>query len=80
MIKEIMSQISKMNVNSDNIILILTIASLAIAVIVKIYIEVKKVAIKALRIASVVIGIVLIIGIQQGLLEQWVTKLTAYIK
>jgi hypothetical protein len=68
------------NINSDNIIPMLSGALIVIAVIAKILMQLKEALTKALRVAGVVIAIVLIIGIQQGTLEEWVTNLTTFIK
>lgn len=82
MFNELINKISELNVNvnEDNIVLILIIATLAIVAGVKIYTKLKEVVVKAFRVISIVIVIALVVAVQQGTFEQWMTKLTAYIK
>jgi len=68
------------NINSDNIIPMLAGALIVIALVAKILIQLKEALTKALRVAGVVIAIVLIIGIQQGTLNEWLNQLSTYIK
>lgn len=84
MINSILSEINVnsilSNINSGNIIQMLAIASIVIAVIAIIFAKLKEAIAKMLRIAAAVIIIILMFGVQQGLLTEWLTKLTTYIK
>jgi hypothetical protein len=75
MVEQILKEI-----NTDNIIPILLSLSLLVVLIVKLYTQIKEAIVKALRVIGVIIGIVCIVGIQQGVFDEWMTKLTTYIK
>jgi steroid 5-alpha reductase family enzyme len=66
--------------NTSNIIQVLIALSSLVVIVAIIYTKLKEAIVKASRAIGIVIVIICIIGIQQKVLGDWLTKLTTYIK
>lgn len=80
MFNELLSKVSEINVNQDNIAQILIIASILVAVIIKIYIKLKEALVKVFSVIAVIAIIACCIAVEQGVLGDMVTKLTTFVK
>jgi hypothetical protein len=80
MIKEIIGNLNLANINADNIGMIIVMLAVALVVIRLVIIKLQEALKKFFGIAVTVIGIICLIGIQQGTLEQWMTQATTFIK